>query len=310
MNKLLIVPDVHGRTNWEQAVERTSFDKVVFLGDYLAPYPFDMVYYNISKSGSIENFKNILAYKRKNEDKTILLIGNHDCTYLYGRNVCDSRNDNERFDEIQELYRKNRNLFQMAWETTMRKQRYVFSHAGISIGWMDRYAKGWTTENMVAMLNQMNADALSEPEPENTPFANALAIRGKNRSSDEDYASPVWMDAELLHESPQLPGLIQVVGHTQRISWCPVFTPTVIYTDCGGNTFILNDYGTIRDMNGKICKNEDKDPFNPEGSHPGIGFDCFERPYCRKCGSRDIFVRAGMMANTYSCNNCGVKEYR
>ena len=38
--KILVVPDVHGRTFWKEPVGRLleSVDRVVFLGDYLDPY--------------------------------------------------------------------------------------------------------------------------------------------------------------------------------------------------------------------------------------------------------------------------------
>ena len=45
--KLTIIPDVHGRPFWRDAVKDAVKDvadtPVVFLGDYLDPYPQDMV---------------------------------------------------------------------------------------------------------------------------------------------------------------------------------------------------------------------------------------------------------------------------
>ena len=37
--KILIIPDVHGRRFWRDAIESDDYDKVIFLGDYLDPYP-------------------------------------------------------------------------------------------------------------------------------------------------------------------------------------------------------------------------------------------------------------------------------
>ena len=36
--KILIIPDVHGRSFWKKAVETGDYEKVVFLGDYADPY--------------------------------------------------------------------------------------------------------------------------------------------------------------------------------------------------------------------------------------------------------------------------------
>lgn len=34
-NDILIIPDVHGRTFWKDAVNRESWGTIIFLGDYL-----------------------------------------------------------------------------------------------------------------------------------------------------------------------------------------------------------------------------------------------------------------------------------
>lgn len=54
MSKILIVPDVHGRKFWHKAKEMiNSVDKVVFLGDYLDPYPWE----RISRLDAIKEFE-------------------------------------------------------------------------------------------------------------------------------------------------------------------------------------------------------------------------------------------------------------
>ncbi|MCQ2159727.1 MAG: metallophosphoesterase [Bacteroidales bacterium] len=310
---ILIIPDIHGRVFWKEAVSKTSFDKVVFLGDYLDPYYHDMILHDITKDTAVENFKEIIGYKKAHPKSTVLLLGNHDCTYLYGRSICYSRCDDFRYDDIRRLFKENKDQFQLAFDIVMRKRRYVFSHAGISIKWMDRNMAGWTSDNMVELLNDANAATLTSINPEETPFAAALAITGKYRGrSTDDYASPVWMDAELMHESAQLEGITQIVGHTQRISRWPVITLDAIYADCGGHAFVLNSYGSIRRVDGKRCVNGVPDPFDPyrgKNTSRSIEFDCFDRPYCLKCGSRDIHERGGTFVNAYRCNACGAKEY-
>ena len=37
--KLIIIPDVHGRSFWRDAVKRNPGAEFIFLGDYLDPYP-------------------------------------------------------------------------------------------------------------------------------------------------------------------------------------------------------------------------------------------------------------------------------
>ena len=63
MSKVIILPDIHGRTFWKYALEHIDeFDKVIFLGDYLDPYPHE----GITFDESVENFKEILEFKKKN----------------------------------------------------------------------------------------------------------------------------------------------------------------------------------------------------------------------------------------------------
>ena len=55
MSKLLVIPDVHGRTFWKEATEeyKDKVDKIIFLGDYLDRYENE----DISRKQEKENFK-------------------------------------------------------------------------------------------------------------------------------------------------------------------------------------------------------------------------------------------------------------
>ncbi|MDE5880282.1 MAG: hypothetical protein K2H60_01000 [Muribaculaceae bacterium] len=36
---IIVIPDLHGRTFWKEAVEKYPDADTIFLGDYLDPYP-------------------------------------------------------------------------------------------------------------------------------------------------------------------------------------------------------------------------------------------------------------------------------
>jgi predicted MPP superfamily phosphohydrolase len=76
MTKILILPDIHGRPFWKDAVEKhfDECDKIVFLGDYLDAYPNE----EITRKQEKNNFSEIISFKEKNADKVVLLLGNHD----------------------------------------------------------------------------------------------------------------------------------------------------------------------------------------------------------------------------------------
>ena len=103
--KILICGDIHGRTFWKDAVEKheKECDKIIFLGDYLDPYPWEY----ITRKNAIKNFDEIINYKLNNKDKVVLLLGNHDLPYYdkaFGRN---SRYDASNAWHIMEMFQKN-----------------------------------------------------------------------------------------------------------------------------------------------------------------------------------------------------------
>lgn len=92
---ITIIPDIHGRVFWKKAVDSASKDDtIVFFGDYLDMYWVDS-----------------LDFKKSNPERVVLLLGNHDCEYMYSRNVCDCRCDRKNYDIIQSLFRDNWKLF-------------------------------------------------------------------------------------------------------------------------------------------------------------------------------------------------------
>lgn len=313
---IIIIPDVHGRTFWKEAVRALPSAHVVFLGDYLDPYRPSIFDYiptlekeDLSPEAVIENFKAILELKKSAPDRVTLLLGNHDCEYMYGKNVCDCRCDNANYDYIQGLFRDNRGLFQLAAESYRGGKHFVFVHAGIGIEWMNRHVKGWNTGNMVEKLNQLNSAALEAEFPEQTAFAEALSETDHWRGGDAEYASPVWIDAIALNEGYQLCDVIQIVGHTAV--WFrkePVIKRNVIYTDCQ-KPLLLGERGCLRHLDGKKCRKRGIDPFCPPAAKSDMGspfgVDWFRRPFCRQCGSHHVYIRAGMYIDRWRCSDCG-----
>lgn len=140
MGKILIVPDVHGRRFWEDACynHKDEFEKIVFMGDYVSPYPDE----GISNEEAIEVFMDVLDFKRKNPDKVVLLLGNHDCSYI-NTEICECRTDHRNWSKLNTMYTENSRLFDIAWETTINGKRYFFSHAGVKKEWLKVIAGVW-----------------------------------------------------------------------------------------------------------------------------------------------------------------------
>ena len=203
--KILIIPDVHGRTFWRTALETGNYEKVIFLGDYVDPY----VYEGIDKLEALSNFKDILSLKIIHQDRVILLLGNHDLSYYsdhFRNSVGSDRYDYKNEEELQHLFRGWRRFFKLAHEGTIGGKRYLFSHAGITMSWL-----------------KQNNDIIVKPDAahlnhllDNKDGIDALAQVGFTRYGLYPSGSMVWADIEELLESNPLPDTYQIVGHTIR----------------------------------------------------------------------------------------------
>lgn len=192
--KVLIVPDVHGREFWKDPVKNSlsNVDKIVFLGDYLDPYPQE----GIDFLTALKNFEEIIKLKKSNSDKVILLYGNHDCHY------CDYLSDSifpcSRFEErfynrVSNIFKNNKDLFQFFY----KEGKYLFSHAGISKEWIRKYCNCTLSE----LLNN------------ESKAYNSLWVVSRIRGGWENFGSCVWSD--LRDFSNEIEGTYQIFGHTQ-----------------------------------------------------------------------------------------------
>ena len=88
--KYIIIPDVHGRPFWMDAVKDVSNTPVIFLGDYLDPYGYE----GIRADEVFPRFERIIELKRAYPDAVTLLLGNHDLHYV------DRELEGGRFDSL------------------------------------------------------------------------------------------------------------------------------------------------------------------------------------------------------------------
>jgi 3',5'-cyclic AMP phosphodiesterase CpdA len=209
MDKILIIPDVHGRTFWKKAKELINeVDKVVFLGDYLDPYPHEY----ILRKDALSNFYDILAFKKEYPDKVILLIGNHDLHYwpryktYYG-----CRRDDERFDQISNLFMDNLDCFQLSYKT----ENYLFTHAGVQQGWLDTIngKKKIRITTAFKLDKEYNIDNLNDLLYD---CHEALWMISRERGGRDLYGSCIWADIyeHISFFEPPIPDIYQVFGHT------------------------------------------------------------------------------------------------
>ena len=136
MSKILVVPDIHGKT--QVLVKAQSYfkivDFVVQLGDIVDcedPSCPDETIWQV--------FYQWHALKQTNPDKFILLYGNHELAYYYPEkfNVPKHRISMEK--KIGEYLRANHDL-NIAWEHRVNNNRWLFTHAGVTNSFCQQYS--------------------------------------------------------------------------------------------------------------------------------------------------------------------------
>ena len=223
---MIIIPDVHGRSYWKEAVtKRKSGDDLVFLGDYLDPYHYEfdpIVGEYITEKGAIENFKEIIEYAKKNPN-TILLLGNHDAEYFIG--TPGSRMDFEHEAEIRELFENNLDLFRLGYYKDVDNITVTFSHSGIVRSWVNGVMPGEedikkVIDNLNSLLRQGNFQELRK----------MLSHVSYARGGWCSYGSVIWSDVREMPDFEWL-GVHQIFGHTQQPEF-PVFGGSYSMLDC------------------------------------------------------------------------------
>ena len=229
---ILIIPDIHGRNFWKKAVEENmdKVDRIIFLGDYLDPYPWE----GITRKEAISNFQEIIDFKSENRDKVVLFVGNHDLAYIDKKNyIVRSRYDSSNARHIEEMFRSHRSFFQLAHEELIGDKRYLFTHAGLQIGWYKKH------EKLIGELTVNGMNHLLD-----TPSGiKALCEASWSRGGWDQFGSIVWNDVTDCgsHVNDELPWDRQVFGHSQQEEH-PIITDTHVCLDCR-KAFILNDDG-------------------------------------------------------------------
>lgn len=224
--KLLILADIHGRKFWKNPChDIEKYDKVIFLGDYLDSYDFE----NISVQECIENFKEIIEFKKANSDKVVLLLGNHDYPYYsdeyFGLSRYHCRHSNRYHDDISKLFKDNKDCFQLAYA----EGDILFTHAGVDGDWL-RESVGCSKTDINEIchaINMLKDDVDGQKKLHQVTYS---------RGGYDQFGSCVWADVNDIKNGSRIPGIKQVFGHTLQAFYDKnmniVFGNAVEFDDC------------------------------------------------------------------------------
>jgi predicted MPP superfamily phosphohydrolase len=225
MEKTLVLGDTHGRSFWKLAVNLEDPDRVIFIGDY-----FDS--FDINSQTQLNNFLDILEFKKTSGKEVVLLIGNHDHHYFpeIGYNGTSGYQQVGKY-QIEPVIDANREHLQIAYQFN----NYLFSHAGVSTVFMDDiFGKGgWNIDQVSVELNE-----LFRYKP------HAFTFNGWDPYGNDDKQTPIWIRPTALmraNKKTELKNMyIQIFGHTEN----PGISLNHIHKAAGGKYYNIDCLGT------------------------------------------------------------------
>ena len=242
---ILIIPDIHGRSFWEEAINdvtehRREFDEVVFLGDYFDPYPTE----DISECQAISNWERLYdtLFGTYLMCAPVFLIGNHDAHYIskvFAAKATSSRKSERHLHTIEGIFEDRRRMFQVAFDTTIGGKKVLFTHAGINRGWAERHKD---------LIGTVSADSLNLLTKSDEGWL-ALSDVGEVRGGWAKTGGPMWADVSEHYDADGKPYAIdgydfEIFAHTRKNE--PVINAFFAMLDAQ-RPFILADDCTIHE---------------------------------------------------------------
>ena len=192
--------DLHGLPIWKKIVEKEkNSNYFVFLGDYFDNYE------NTNPSEQFENFADIVRFKYECSKQVYICVGNHDFHHMpFVHEQYSGFRYPTKF--IVQDYLKtcvNNGIIQPCFLI----DRWLFSHAGLTLHWMASQEIDWNTEDFVDKINEL---FIAKPKQ----FYFTPGITGDMYGNDITQG-PLWVRPEALVKDG-LKKYVQVVGHTKQ----------------------------------------------------------------------------------------------
>lgn len=213
---MIIIPDVHGRSFWKDAVKGREDEEIIFLGDYVDPYGYEGIF----PEDGIACLEDIIKFKELHPKNVHLLLGNHDCGYIWS-DVCSARRSRQYYNDISHLFVSNLSLFDLAYTAEINGKKYLFTHAGVHKEWIDKFIDYLGVKVGYDMIDWFLNNTL-HCETYNDALETFLGMYSFFRGyTSYEYGSCVWADVrELSNEYDNVKkdkelGYYQIFGHTQ-----------------------------------------------------------------------------------------------
>jgi len=210
--KLVAIGDIHGHDSWKQIIDKEQdADMFVFVGDY-----FDS--FTVKGLDQINNFLDIIEFKKQSKVPVVMLIGNHDYHYYPGiEDNGTSGYQTLMAPSIQAVINDNKHNLQLVY----KMGEFVFTHAGLSSEWLDDMFVKWDVENLDDAVNDLftyQPTKVAYRSFKYYDYENNQAVLASGFGR-ETFQGPLWIRPESLMKANYdtlRNQIIQVVGHTTR----------------------------------------------------------------------------------------------
>lgn len=240
MNKVIIIPDVHGRKFWRTAMSWADNTPIVFLGDYLDPYWDE----GIDAEEAYEQLDEIINFKKTYPETVTLLLGNHDLHYLSSQ-IGGCRYDWRHAYQNKALLWSNLELFDIAHAIESNGRQFLFTHAGVLREWYKEhynYTGEVTATDISSRLNEQFHNSISQ-----SASMIALADISPKRGGTHVCGSPVWADvAEHNRSIAEFENIYQIFGHSLMLN--EIITPYWACVDCREAFLLRLNTGKMKRM--------------------------------------------------------------
>lgn len=206
MNRTVIIGDIHGRDIWKQIVEKEQdATRIVFIGDYFDSFDEPGVV-------QLQNFLDIVEFKKTSTKEVVLLFGNHDYHYMPGYTLSGYSGYQPAMSwQFRDAIDQNLQYLQMCYLF----DNVLCSHAGVGMKWVEKHFENTLITNLesVSMLvDSINDHFKYKP--------NIFDFCGWDPYGDSVTQTPIWIRPASLNKvnkNTKLKELVvQVVGHTQQ----------------------------------------------------------------------------------------------
>lgn len=203
--KTIFIGDIHGRSVWKLIVNRENPDRVVFIGDYFDSYD------EFTTEEQVNNFLDIMEFKKTSGVETICLIGNHDHHYFPAvGNTGTSGYQTIGKVVIEYVIEENKEHLQIAYQF----DDVLCTHAGVTNTFLNNaFGEGeWSIDTVADSLND-----LFRFKPQSFCFGVFRNRFSADPYGDDVFQSPIWVRPRSLQsDAIDKKQIVQIVGHTQQ----------------------------------------------------------------------------------------------